>query len=73
MELAKGRIYVTIPNPHHGQDYSVGLLAQILKKKERLAARSGFQFRYLMQQSAHKIDIKPSFNNQKSIINFELS
>ena len=57
MELAKGRIYVTIPNPHHGQDFSVGLLAQILKKKERLAARSGFQFRYLMRQSAYKIDI----------------
>jgi hypothetical protein len=56
-----------------GQDFSVGLLAQILKNKERSAARSGFQFRYLMQQSAHKIDIKPSFNNQKSIINFELS
>jgi hypothetical protein len=33
-ELAKGRIYVTIPNPHHGQDSSVGLLAQILKEGE---------------------------------------
>jgi predicted RNA binding protein YcfA (HicA-like mRNA interferase family) len=33
-ELAKGRIYVTIPNPHHGQDFSVGLLAQILKEGE---------------------------------------
>jgi hypothetical protein len=57
MELAKGRIYVTIPNPHHGQDFSVGLLAQILKNKERSAARSGFQFRYLMRQSEYKIDI----------------
>ncbi len=34
MELAKERIYVTIPNPHHGQDFSVGILAQILKNKE---------------------------------------
>ena len=44
-------------NPHHGQDFSVGLLAQILKNKERSAARSGFQFRYLIRQSAYKIDI----------------
>ena len=57
MELAKGRIYVTIPNPHHGQDLVLGFLAQILKNKERSAARSGFQFRYLMRQSAYKIDI----------------
>ena len=33
-ERAMGRIYVTIPNPHHGQDFSVGLLAQILKEGE---------------------------------------
>jgi hypothetical protein len=33
-ELPKGRIYVTIPNPHHGQDFGVGLLAQILKEGE---------------------------------------
>lgn len=33
-ELDKGRIYVAIPNPHHGQDFSVGLLAQILKEGE---------------------------------------
>jgi predicted RNA binding protein YcfA (HicA-like mRNA interferase family) len=33
-ELAKGRVYVTIPNPHHGKDLGVGLLAQILKEGE---------------------------------------
>jgi predicted RNA binding protein YcfA (HicA-like mRNA interferase family) len=33
-ERGMGRIYVTIPHPHHGQDFSVGLLAQILKEGE---------------------------------------
>ncbi len=33
-ERGMGRIYVTIRNPHHGQDFSVGLLAQILKEGE---------------------------------------
>ena len=33
-ELAKGRVYVTIPYPHHGQDFSIGLLVQILKEGE---------------------------------------
>jgi hypothetical protein len=28
-ELAKGRVYVTIPNLHHGKDLGVKLLAQI--------------------------------------------
>ena len=29
-ELTEGRIYVSIPNPHHGKDIGVKLLAQIL-------------------------------------------
>ena len=33
-KLAKGRVYVTIPNPHHGKDFGIGLLAQILKEGE---------------------------------------
>ena len=31
-EMAEGRLYVTIPNPHHGEDIGVGLLAEILRK-----------------------------------------
>lgn len=29
-ELAEGRVYVNIPNPHHGKDIGVKLLFQIL-------------------------------------------
>ena len=29
-ELAEGRVYVSIPNPHHKKDISVKLLIQIL-------------------------------------------
>ncbi len=29
-ELAEGRVYVSIPNPHHGKDIGVKLLIQIL-------------------------------------------
>jgi len=32
--LNRGRVYVTIPNLHHGKDFGVGLLAQILKEAE---------------------------------------
>jgi predicted RNA binding protein YcfA (HicA-like mRNA interferase family) len=31
-ELAEERIYVTIPNPHHGRDIDVKLLARILRE-----------------------------------------
>jgi predicted RNA binding protein YcfA (HicA-like mRNA interferase family) len=31
-ELHEGRLYVTIPNPHHGEDICVGLLVEILRK-----------------------------------------
>jgi predicted RNA binding protein YcfA (HicA-like mRNA interferase family) len=31
-ELPEGRLYVKIPNPHHGEDIGVGLLAEILRK-----------------------------------------
>jgi predicted RNA binding protein YcfA (HicA-like mRNA interferase family) len=31
-EMAEGRLYMTIPNPHHGEDIGVGLLAEILRK-----------------------------------------
>jgi predicted RNA binding protein YcfA (HicA-like mRNA interferase family) len=30
-ELKEGRVYITIPNPHHGRDIDVGILKQILK------------------------------------------
>jgi predicted RNA binding protein YcfA (HicA-like mRNA interferase family) len=30
-ELEEGRVYITIPNPHHGKDIDVGILKQILK------------------------------------------
>ena len=32
--LNRGRVYVTIPNLHHGKDFGIGLLAQILKEGE---------------------------------------
>ena len=31
-KLTEGRVYVTIPNPHHGKDIGVGILAQILRE-----------------------------------------
>jgi predicted RNA binding protein YcfA (HicA-like mRNA interferase family) len=31
-EMTEGRLYVTIPNPHHGEDIGVGLLVEILRK-----------------------------------------
>jgi predicted RNA binding protein YcfA (HicA-like mRNA interferase family) len=33
-EVDSGRIYVTIPNPHHSKDIGIKLLAQILKEGE---------------------------------------
>lgn len=33
-ELSGKRLYVKIPNPHHGEDISAGLLAEILRKAE---------------------------------------
>lgn len=33
-ELAEERVYVTIPNPHHGRDIDVKLLAQILREAD---------------------------------------
>jgi predicted RNA binding protein YcfA (HicA-like mRNA interferase family) len=33
-ELSGKRLYVKIPNPHHGEDIGVGLLAEILRKAE---------------------------------------
>jgi predicted RNA binding protein YcfA (HicA-like mRNA interferase family) len=30
-ELEEGRVYITIPNPHHGKDIDIGILKQILK------------------------------------------
>jgi hypothetical protein len=30
MALAEGRVYVSIPNPHHGKEIGVKLLIQIL-------------------------------------------
>jgi hypothetical protein len=31
-ELPGERLYVKVPNPHHGEDIGVGLLAEILRK-----------------------------------------
>ncbi len=33
-ELSGKRLYVKIPNPHHGDDIGAGLLAEILRKAE---------------------------------------
>jgi len=33
-DLATGRVYVTIPNLHHGRDLGVKHIAQILKEGE---------------------------------------
>ena len=33
-ELSGKRLYVKIPNPHHGGDIGAGLLAEILRKAE---------------------------------------
>ena len=31
-ELSGKRLYVTVPNPHHGEEIGVGLLVEILRK-----------------------------------------
>ena len=33
-EQSGKRLYVKIPNPHHGDDIGAGLLAEILRKAE---------------------------------------
>ena len=33
-ELSGRRLYVKIPNPHHGDDIGAGLLAEMLRKAE---------------------------------------
>lgn len=33
-KLAEGRIYVTVPNPHHGKDIGVEILAQLLRESD---------------------------------------